>query len=131
MGIENLYRQFRDVHPNIVLKTDVLRQGIDVSPAAIKNFRGRDDLLWKGFHLFSYDFKKTKVYGDKIPMIMHFEDGCPVNVRTNESSPYALDFMDGKFVIRENDEVIASNIRFARKPRWYDMRTESGVQMGA
>lgn len=131
MSIEKLYRQFPDVHSNIVLKTDVLRQGIDISGAAIENFRRRDDLLWKGFHLFSYDFKKTKVYGDKIPMIMHFEDGCPTNVRTNESSPYLLDFRDGEFVISENEEVIARKIYFARKPRWYDMRTENGIQMAA
>src|SRR4030065_2899899 len=102
MPIEHLYRQFPDVHPNIVLKTDVLRQGIDVSPAAIENFRHRDDLLWKGFHLFSYDFKKTKVYGDKVPWIMRLEDGCPVMVRTNEHSPYLLDFRGGESVVCEN-----------------------------
>ena len=92
MSIEKLYKQFSDVHQNIVLKTDVLRQGIDISEAALENFRHRDDLAWKGFHLFSYDFKKTKVYGDKIPWVLHFEDGCPMMVRTNEASPYLLDF---------------------------------------
>jgi hypothetical protein len=34
-----------------------LREGIDISDAAMENFRQRDDLLWKGLHLFSYDFK--------------------------------------------------------------------------
>jgi hypothetical protein len=131
MGIENLYRQFPDVHPNIVLKTDMLRQGIDVSKAAMENFRQRDDLLWKGFHLFSYDFQKTKVYGDKIPWRMRFEDGCLIMVRTNEHSPYLLDFVEGEFVVRENNETIARKIWFERKPRWYDMRTEDGIQMGA
>ena len=72
MNIDKLYSRFPDVHPNIVLKTDVLRQGIDVSAAALENFRGRDDLLWKGFHLFSYDFKKTKVYNKKNPINIHF-----------------------------------------------------------
>lgn len=130
-GIEDLYKQFPDVHPNIVLKTDVLRQGIDIAEAAMENFRHRDDLMWKGFHLFSYDFKKTKVYGDKIPWIMRLEDGCPVMVRTNEHSPYLLDFRDGEFVICENDEAIARKIYFERKPRWYDMKTENGIQMSA
>jgi len=131
MSIEDLYKQFSDVHPNIVLKTDVIRQGIDVSEAAINHFRQRDDLLWKGFHLFSYDFKKTKVYGDKIPWVIHLEDGCPIMVRTNEYSPYSLDLVDDGFVIRENNEIIAKNIFFERKPRWYDMRTKDGIQMGA
>jgi hypothetical protein len=131
MSIEDLYKQFSDVHPNIVLKTDVIRQGIDVSEAAINHFRQRDDLLWKGFHLFSYDFKKTKVYGDKIPWFIRLEDGCPIMVRTNEYSPYSLDLVDDGFVIRENNEIIAKNIFFERKPRWYDMRTKDGIQMGA
>ncbi|MGD0236615.1 MAG: radical SAM protein [Syntrophorhabdales bacterium] len=131
MSIEKLYKQFPDVHPNIVLKTDALRQGIDISDAAMENFRQRDDLLWKGFHLFSYDFKKTKVYGDKIPWVLRFEDGCPMMVRTNERSPYLLDFRDDEFVISEDGEAIARKIYFERKPRWYDMRTEDGIQMSA
>lgn len=129
--MDMLHKQFPDVHPNIVLKTDILRQGVDVGKSAIEHFRQRDDLLWKGFHLFSYDFKKTRVYGDKIPMIMHLEDGCPVQIRTNEHSPYVIDLVDGEFVIKEQNEVIASGIWFERKPRWYDMRTEAGIQMGA
>jgi hypothetical protein len=31
MGMEDLYQKFSDVHPNIVLKTDVLRQGLKIS----------------------------------------------------------------------------------------------------
>jgi hypothetical protein len=131
MSIEKLYERFPDIHPNIVLKTDILRQGIDISEAALDNFRRRDDLAWKGFHLFSYDFEKTKVYGDKIPWVLHFEDGCPMMVRTHEHSPYLLDLRDGEFVISENKEVIARKIYFERKPRWYDMRTADGIQMSA
>jgi hypothetical protein len=131
MSIEAWYRKFPDVHPNIVLKSDLLRQGMDVSQAALENFRQRNDLLWKGFHLFSYDFQKTKVYGDKIPWRMRFDDGCIIMVRTNENSPYLLDLLDGEFVVREDGETIAHNVWFERKPRWYDMRTEDGVQMGA
>ncbi len=133
MSMEQLYEQFPDVHPNIVLKTNVLRLGIDISEAALDNFKQRDDLLWKGFHLFSYDWKKTKVYGDKIPWYAHLEDGCFFMLRTNESSPYLLDLVDGDFIIREREtnEILARNIWFERKPRWYDMRTKDGTQMGA
>jgi len=130
--IESLYKQFPDVHPNIVLKTDVLRVGIDVSKVAVDNFQQRDDLLWKGFHLFSYDLQETKVYGDKVPWYIRLEDGCPIMMRTNRNSPYLLDIIDGEFVIREKEgEIIAGKIWFERKPRWYDMRTKDGIQMGA
>ncbi len=31
MSLTDLYKQFPDVHPNIILKTDVLRQGLRIS----------------------------------------------------------------------------------------------------
>jgi len=131
MKIYDFYKQFSDVHPNIVLKADLLRQGINLSQAAMDNFHQRDDLLWKGFHLFSYDLKKTKVYAEKVPWLLRLEDGCNVQIRTNEDSPYLLDFADGEFVIRESSEIVARKIWFERKPRWYDMRTRDGIQMPA
>lgn len=131
--IEELYKKFPDVHPNIILKTELLRLGIDISDSAISNFKQRDDLLWKGFHLFSYDWHKTKVYGDKIPWFIHLEDGCFLMTRTNETSPYLLNLQDGEFIIKEKEtnEVIARKIWFERKPRWYDMKTKDGIHMGA
>ena len=52
-------------------------------------------------------------------------------MRTNADSPYLLDFIDGEFVVRENNEIIARKIWFERKPRWYDMKTRDGKQMPA
>ena len=54
MSIETWHKEFPDVHPHIVLKTDLLRQGIDITKAAVEQFQKRDDLLWKGYHLFSF-----------------------------------------------------------------------------
>jgi len=36
MSMADLYKQFPDVHPNIVLKTDVLRQGLRISERALQ-----------------------------------------------------------------------------------------------
>lgn len=131
-SLNQLCSQFPDVHPHIVLKTDILRLGINISQAARERFLQRDDLLWKGFHLFSYDYQKTAVYGEKVPYILYLEDGAPIQVRTNLESPYLLDFLDGEFVIKRRSEIVARNIYFERKPRWYDMRTEKeGILMGA
>jgi hypothetical protein len=133
MPIEQMFKKFPDIHPTIVLKTDILRQGIDISKTAVANFSKRDDLLWKGFHLFSYDRQETKVYGDKTPWYIRLEDGCPIMVRTNSHSPYLLDLTDGEFLIREKEskEILARKLWFERKPRWYDMRTKDGIQMAA
>jgi len=131
MGVDDLYKRFPDVHPNIVLKTDILRLGLNTSKAARENFRQRDDLLWKGFHFFSYDYQETTLYEEKIPNVIHLEDGSPIQMRPNIQSPFTLDFIDGEFVISRNGEIVARNIYFERKPRWYDMRTEDDILMPA
>jgi len=127
MSMSDLYKQFPDVHPNIVLKTEVLRQGLKISERARQEFNRRDDILWRGFHLFSYDAGKPTVYKDKIPMGFHLSDKCCVQIRTNDKSPYLLDFIDGEFLITENNEPIAKGIYFDPKPGWYDMQLEDGT----
>jgi hypothetical protein len=107
MSIVDYYNRFPDVHPNIVLKTDLLRQGVAIAEQARQEFSRRDDILWRGFHLFSYDAGDTKVYKDKIPMGFHLSDGCCVQLRTNDKSPYVLDFRDGEFLVSENGEPLA------------------------
>lgn len=131
MRMEDLYKQFTDVHPNIVLKTDVLRQGLKVSEKAQEEFNQRDDILWRGFHIFSYDSGKPTVYKDKIPMGVHLSDGCNIQIRTNEESPYTLDFVNSEFRLTENGEKIAGGLYFDPKPKWYDMRFENGLPVAA
>src|SRR4030042_5293787 len=99
MSIGNMYKCFPDVHPNIVLKTDVLRQGMKISKAAQNNFNQRDDILWRGWHIFSYDAGTKTVYKDKIPMGFHLSDVCPVQIRTTSDSPSVMDFSDGQFFL--------------------------------
>ena len=119
MSVYELYKQFPDVHPNIVLKTDLLRVGFNIGKQAREQFQRMEGVLWKGYHLFSYDYQKTAVYGEKIPALFYLEDGLAIQVRTNTNSDYSLDFADGGFVISENGEIVAKNIYFERKPRWY------------
>lgn len=131
MSIVDFYKEFPDVHPNIVLKTDVLRQGLRISESAQQEFNKRDDILWRGFHIFSYDSDTPKVYKNKIPMGFHLSDGCNIQIRTNEKSPYLLDFIDGEFVLSENGEIIANGLYFDPKPKWYDMRFDDGLPVAA
>jgi len=129
--MSDLCKQFPDVHPNIVLKTDVLRQGLRISERAQEEFNRRDDILWRGFHLFSYDSNIPKVYKNKIPMGFHLSDGCPVQIRTSDISPYLMDFVEGQFFLSEKDETIAKEIYFDPKPKWYDMKFEDGTPVPA
>lgn len=133
VGMEEFYSRFPDVHPSIVLKTDIIRTGIDISEKAKEDFESRDDLLWKGFHMFSYEYQQTAIYSDKTPYFFRLEDGSPLQFRGNSASPYVLDLLDdGEFVIRRNGEIVARKTTFEPKPKWYDLRTEKeGVLMGA
>ncbi len=131
MSLHDYYESFPDVHPNIVLKTDVLRQGMKISESAQKAFNQRDDILWRGFHIFSYDSDSPKVYKNKIPMGFHLSDGCCIQVRTNEKSPYTMDFVDGQYLLTENGETIAEDLYFDPKPKWYDMKFENGIPLPA
>lgn len=131
MSITELYNRFPDVHPNIVLKTDVLRQGLNITRRSREEFNQMDDVLWRGFHLFSYDRGEKTVYKNKIPMGFHLSDGCCIQIRTNDSSPYSLDFKDGEFFISENSDPIAKKIYFDPKPKWYDMKFEDGTPVPA
>jgi hypothetical protein len=132
-SMDEIYHRFPDVHPNIVLKTDIMRTGIDISEKAKENFEQRDDLLWKGFHMFSYEYQKTTIYSEKTPYFFRLEDDSPLQFRGNSESPYMLDLLDdGEFVIRRNGDIVARRIRFEPKPKWYDLKTEKeGVMMGA
>jgi len=129
--IYDYYKQFPDVHPNIILKAELNRLGQSFTKAAIDEFKIRDNIHWKGYHFFSYDVEAPISYGDKIPNSFNLEDGSSVYERTNPESPYLIDYKDGRFVITENDEIIADNLRFHPKPKWYDMKLPDGTPMQA
>lgn len=131
MSIYDEYKRYSDIHPNIILKTDLVRLGTNVGPRATQRFQELDDIAWKGYHFFSYDRADTVVMSNKIPMQMRLEDGCPVQVETDAKSPYMLDFEDGEFFISEKGEKIARNVYFPHKPRWYGMRLDDGTPMEA
>jgi len=129
--IHDYYKEFSDVHPNIILKADLNRQGVRITDKAKEVFKNRDDIHWKGYHFFSYDVQDPVFYTDHVPATFSLEDGCTIYERTNENSPYSLDYQDGRFVISEKGEIIADNIRFPPKPKWYDMKLDDGTPMQA
>lgn len=129
--IYDYYKQFPDVHPEIILKTDLNRQGIRFSQAALEEFQRRNDINWKGFHFFSYDMQTPVTFGQRIPNGYYLEEGSIVYERTNWNSPYEMDFRDGRFVIIEQGEIIADNIKFPPNPNYYGMTLEDGTQMPA
>lgn len=130
-SIHERYQQFSDIHPNIVLKADILRQGLSITEAARNQLQQMDDLHCKGYFLFSYDMDELMTIEQKVPWTVCLEDGCPIQVRTSRTSPYSLDFTADGFVLREGNEIVASNIYFDTKLKWEDMKLEDGTPVAA
>ncbi len=131
MSIADEYKRYPDVHPNIILKTDLVRLGVAIGKNAAKRFQEMEDVAWKGYHMFSYDRGDTTVITDRVPMQMRLADGCPVQIESDANSRYVLDFVDDDFIITENGETIAEGIYFPLKPRWYGMKLDDGTPMEA
>jgi hypothetical protein len=127
MSIYDEYKRFPDVHPNIVLRVDLARQGLAMGRAASEQLGQMEDVCWKGYHFFSYEHQETKLAKHKVPRMVRLEDGSPIEHMGNANSPYVLDFVDGEFVITENNEPIAKGIYFDPKPKWFGMKLEDGT----
>lgn len=130
--IYDFYDQFPDVHQNIVLKIALNRVGVSFSEDCMKSFQERDDILWKGYHFFSYDMRDhPRFYREHIPVFLWLKDGSVVYERTNPNSPFMVDYRDGNYCIFENNEIIANGLRFAPKPIYYGMHLEDGTPLPA
>lgn len=134
MNLFEAFDAFPEVAKPIIIKSDVVRLGIRFGDKAQEAFRGRDDITYKGFHLFTYDREKPVMFGEKIPVVIYLEDGTPdgtaIQVRTNSQSPYQVDVDEGGvFGLSYNGEHMG-DVHFDPAPRFYS-RTIDGTPMAA
>lgn len=138
MELFEAFEAFPEVARPIVIKSDVLRLGLRLSEAARLACRDRDDILFKGYWLFSYDRGEPVMYGDRIPFLFVLEDGTEegtvIQVRTYTHSPYVIDYQDGDFglyyEVSPSEREHLGKIHFDQTPRYYQ-RTIDGVPMAA
>jgi len=123
----------------IIIKSDVLRLGLRCSDAAKAVWRVRDDILYKAYHLFSYDRAETVMLGDKIPSFMILDDGSPdgmvIQIRTYPDSPYVIDYVDEEFGLYYGDTRSSTRTHLAKiafdVPSKFGRRMIDGVPMEA
>ena len=138
MELFEAFEAFPEVARPIVVKSDVVRLGLRCSDAARQAWKTRDDILFKGFWLFSYDRGEPVMYGDKIPFSFYLEDGTKdgtiVQVRTYDNSPYVIDYVDGDFGLyyepNPSERVHLGQVHFDKAPQYYQ-RTIDGVPMAS
>jgi len=130
MGMHELYDKFPDVAPAIITKTELVRVGETFSKAAIEAFNEPNDILFKGFWLFSYDRGEPVLYGEKIPAFIRLQDGSRVQQRTYKNSPYLIDYIDGKFMLCDESGPL-EEVGFEIRPRYFNRLLPDGTPMGA
>jgi len=128
--MQSYYNQYPDVHPSIIIKTEVLRMGVKFTERAKEQAKSLDT-VFKGYHLFSYDRSRTVTWEEKIPADFFLKnDDTFVQTRVNEDSPYTIDYLDGKFALCEDSERLRE-IYFRIAPGYYAKTLDDGTPMRA
>jgi hypothetical protein len=125
MSIFDTFQVFPDVSPTIVLKLELLRQGVTFSKQALKLLRDVDT-SFKGYFLFSYDRSDAVSHVDKIPDCLYIKENTPIQTRTYDRSPYMIDEKNGKFMACENGEPI-EEVHFLPAPKFYSKNLSDGT----
>ncbi|MFQ5667315.1 MAG: radical SAM protein [Candidatus Binatia bacterium] len=133
--IAELEAQFPAVPRPIVIKSDVLREGVQgnallgqIGPLSFPHF-----LLWNSDHPWNPVVKGTDSGGIRaIPWNFILEDGhTPVVCRIDPASPYEIRLSEtGSFVLHRDGEPIEP-VRFERGARWLFDTTTDGTMMGS
>jgi len=131
--IEIYAKKYSDVPKEVILKEDLLRQGLDLSPAALKAAANSRP---QAYFLFSYNMSD---HGDmdegvstSAPEDIIFRDGpyglarTSVRVVLNKNSPYKIDVIDGDLKVCENGIAVA-DVDYPDKPSYYGKKLSDGL----
>src|SRR4030043_14229 len=104
MNVLEAFKAYPDIEKTIIIKSDMLRLGVKISPQALAEARKNPNLRIKEYGIFSYDStQRSIVAGDSLPGGIFLKDGTPdgtpVQLRMAEDTPYLINFKDGKFPI--------------------------------
>ena len=132
--IAQLQEQFPEIPRAIIIKTDVLREGVQASelltkigPLSFPHF-----LVWNTGHQWNPSVTESGGEVRAIPWNFILEDGhTPVVCRLDPASPYEIRLTEGQgFVLYRDGEPIEP-VRFERGARWIFDTTSDGTMMGS
>jgi hypothetical protein len=132
--VESYAKKYPDVPPEVILKEDLLRLGLAVTPAGLDAARGKRQ---QAYYLFSYNISEHRAMGDAkstgAPEDIVFRDGpygfrrTSVRVVLNDASPYALDVVDGRTVITQDGVAVAESV-YPDRPAYYGRAFDDGLR---
>lgn len=127
-------RRYPDVPPEVILKEDLLRLGLQINRDALALLRG---CRTQAYFLFSYNMSSVDALGEDIsalaPEDISFFGGplalrrTSVRVVLSAKSPYQLCEADGKLAICENGELLAEVV-LPSKPPYYGNLFDDGTR---
>lgn len=130
--VELYAKKYPDVPLEVILKEDLLRLGMTVTPAGLAAAKGKRQ---QAYYLFSYNISEHGDMGEDMstgaPEDILFHDGpyrfrtTSVRVVLNGASPYALDVVDGDTVITQ-DGIVLARATYPEKPEYYGRTFEDG-----
>lgn len=137
--IDELCERFPDIPRPIVIKTDVLREGVRFTPAALEigkwaipEFLPWDREVHKDYRVIENDLMSENWAW--LPHSMTFKQGITAKVIydfiRHHTSRYEMRGEDGVFWLCAGDEPLAE-ISFEKRPQWLSRRMDDGRAMAS
>ena len=113
-----------DTHGYLELKAELLINGIDATPEALKQVGHKYKEQNHG--LFGWDFENHT--GVALPDDFALPDGTIVQFRRNRRSNFSVDLINETLILRD-DKTEICKVDFLSRPRFYNQKTASGNDM--
>jgi len=137
--IDELCAKFPEIPRSIVIKTDLLTEGVRFTPLALEigkwavpEFLPWDREVHKGYAAIGSDLVSQDWAW--LPHSMSFPGGITAKVLydfiRHHTSPYEMQATDGEFCLAYEGEPLI-DITFERRPQWLSRRLKDGRQMAS
>jgi len=133
--LEDLRRQFPDVHEHVIIKADLLRNGIapteDLQKIGEWSKSDSDNVF--DFHRVSLK-ERGRVQDGRLlhPESLVMNDDTVVKLMLDETSPYTVitnQDLQKHHLLYQGEQLLEAH--FIKTPKWYDLKTTSGKLMSA
>jgi len=128
---ETLFDKYSDVPRSILIKIQLLRQGVRYTERAMRAAE-QEGAARQTYYIFSHDLTTTpdlnKRKEERSPETIELKDGTMIQTRINVNSPYIIDRIDDKFMLCENDKAIVE-VAFLPEPQYYSKQLDDGTPM--
>jgi len=132
--IEENLKRFPDVPREVIVKIELLSKGHWFTDAALEATKGS---MVKSYRLFSYDLvpmdQMKRNEASRVPEWFFIFQGIydlravVVQTTMDPSSPYVVDVVDGRLVLKAHGEIIC-NVAYPLEPEYYAKRFPDGVR---